>query len=110
MTLGWGDLQGHPGLGDSSRLGRNMCHSTRRDSGDFSLPLMHQQEPGTISSDVDKILVLMKRNKERGRDLILRSEASSLKSEVKTRDNPEFGGDLIYKGNGFSVKKKDCSV
>lgn len=52
----------------------------------------------------------MKRNKERGRDLILRSEAPSFESKDKTRDSPEFGDDFIYKGNGFFIKKIDCSV
>jgi len=67
---------------------------------------MHQPEPGTIFSDVDKILILFKRNKERGRDLILRTEAPSFKSEVKNRDNSEFGGDFIYMGNSFVIAKK----
>lgn len=61
-------------------------------------------------SDVDKILILMTGNKERERDLILRSEAPSFKSKVKNRDNPEFDDDFIYKGNGFFIKKKDYSA
>lgn len=67
---------------------------------------MHQ-EAEIIFSDVQ---MHFDDKKQGGRDLILRSEAPSLESEVKDRDNPELDDDLIYKRNGFFVRKKDCSV
>lgn len=51
LTGGWGDLQGPAGLGKPPRpLGwgtvqglAETCHSTRRDAGHFSPPLIHQE-------------------------------------------------------------------